>query len=591
MARILYGALITALKGSIGGLTFHANAAGDIVKRKPYIVCKRTVRQRAMQSMFSVFRAAWGVLSLSSQALWVSYAAAHSKVNYFNEEKSLTAMNWFISTNCNAYLCGQALVDDPPVYEVPALPDSFTVEIGLNSLNVVWASPYAHEGEYLFIYATMPKRSIAYSDRKNIRLVKVVVPGTDSLIDITSDYLDSFGLSSIPSSPDYTAKILVCISAVSAVSFIATPFMYGVSTLVNNSEFDVGTGFNDDIRCMYIGINHKLYVGGQFTEYNGDSVYKIIRLNDDGSVDSSFAMDGNLNAIPNCIYEDSSGRVLVGGEFTYQGSHSCNYLCRLLAGGDFDTSFDMSVGFDAPVNCVEINDAGKIFIGGYFSTCLGNSSNCIASLLDDGTFNSAFVVGTGFDNAVMSLSLQSHFSVFCVGDFTDYNGNSIVSVCKLSQLGVYQSGFVVVPDASASVYKCKYLSSNRLAIAGAFTTINGSDASYLAIVDSTGALVASPNQPTGFDAYVEDISVDADGYLVVTGVFQSCQGSSTYYVARLDDSLILDSGFGYPAHTNGQIHYNVVDEYLRIYCSGNFSLFGTSSRVRLLRLLSTGILN
>ena len=64
-----------------------------------------------------------------------------------------------------------------------------------------------------------------------------------------------------------------------------------------DNTFNVGTGFNNVVWVINIDtINQKIYVGGDFTTYNGTTQNKICRLNMDGSLDSAFDIGTGFNA-------------------------------------------------------------------------------------------------------------------------------------------------------------------------------------------------------------------------------------------------------------------------------------------------------
>lgn len=53
-------------------------------------------------------------------------------------------------------------------------------------------------------------------------------------------------------------------------------------------SFNSGAGFDDDISAMAVQSDGKIVLGGKFTNYNGTLANRIIRLNNDGSIDDSF---------------------------------------------------------------------------------------------------------------------------------------------------------------------------------------------------------------------------------------------------------------------------------------------------------------
>src|SRR5690606_26248754 len=74
--------------------------------------------------------------------------------------------------------------------------------------------------------------------------------------------------------------------------FFATFGLYAQNAGSLDLSFDVGAGMNvnDGITyCSELQSDGKILLGGNFTSYNGHARDKIVRLNADGTIDSSFS--------------------------------------------------------------------------------------------------------------------------------------------------------------------------------------------------------------------------------------------------------------------------------------------------------------
>ena len=123
------------------------------------------------------------------------------------------------------------------------------------------------------------------------------------------------------------------------------------------STFNPGIGANGPVNaiglysesCVNSNLVGKIVIGGAFTSYDGNARSGIARLNQDGSIDRSFnpgtGVDGPIRAV--VALED--GKVLVGGDFIMVDGIQRNYLARLNQDGSLDTTFDPGAGADAPV--------------------------------------------------------------------------------------------------------------------------------------------------------------------------------------------------------------------------------------------------
>jgi hypothetical protein len=63
-----------------------------------------------------------------------------------------------------------------------------------------------------------------------------------------------------------------------------------------DTSFNLGTGFNSQVRTISIQADNKILVGGGFTTFNNIVENRIIRLNPNGSKDSNFEAGDGFNS-------------------------------------------------------------------------------------------------------------------------------------------------------------------------------------------------------------------------------------------------------------------------------------------------------
>jgi uncharacterized delta-60 repeat protein len=136
----------------------------------------------------------------------------------------------------------------------------------------------------------------------------------------------------------------------------------------------------------------KIIAGGRFTRYSGSTVpNNIIRLNTDGTKDTSFSgFTSGFNGDVNKVLVLSTGKILVGGNFTSFNGTAVQYLVRLNSNGSLDTSFNNNAGCNNAVYTIAIQGT-YIVVGGAFTSWNGNYVGNIVRLLSDGTYNDCIV--------------------------------------------------------------------------------------------------------------------------------------------------------------------------------------------------------
>jgi len=207
---------------------------------------------------------------------------------------------------------------------------------------------------------------------------------------------------------------------------------FGIARLNANGSldtaFDVGSGLNFASwgRSLHIQNNGQILLTGWFTSYNNQSFNRMVRLNFDGSADTSFnPYFGDLTAVYDAL-ELSSGQYLVCGDSQNTNAFRQS-MARLNSGGSFDTSF---VGADNDkTESIRLLPNGQILIGGYFSMVDGNRQLNLARLNSDGSYDSTFTPSV--NNFVWDVAVQSDGKILIGGGFSTVEGVSRNSIARL----------------------------------------------------------------------------------------------------------------------------------------------------------------
>ncbi len=203
-----------------------------------------------------------------------------------------------------------------------------------------------------------------------------------------------------------------------------------------DATFNPGSGPNSNIWSIAVQSDGKILIGGIYSTYNGATVGRnIARLNADGTLDASFNPGGSGCSMPDgYIYSvaiQSDGKILIGGMFGSYNGTTITRIARLNADGTLDASFNPGTGANATVRSIVIQSDGKILIGGDFTSYNGTTQNRIARLNADGTLDATFDTGTGVDNTISRIAIQSDGKILICGSFTSYNGTAINRIARL----------------------------------------------------------------------------------------------------------------------------------------------------------------
>ncbi|MBP6312281.1 MAG: delta-60 repeat domain-containing protein [Flavobacteriales bacterium] len=315
---------------------------------------------------------------------------------------------------------------------------------------------------------------------------------------------------------------------------------------IDNSFVQQGTGFNGGIFDIELEASGTIIVAGDFTAYNGISRSRVARLNSDGSLNGSF-IPGTINQQVLSLALQPDGRVLIGGSFLIVGGSLISRIARLNADGTLDATFNTGTGFNGVVRSITVRPNGRILVGGGFTTYAGVTQNRITQLMPDGSLDSGFDLGTGADNTVGGILVQSDNKVVVVGYFTSINGVSINGVCRLLEDGSLDTGFNIggsgFTSPTQTTVDLAQQADGKILMGGPFQTFNGVSRPYLVRLESDGSLDLSFGSTGNFDNSVLSISIQSDEKVICGGLFTTFNSISRSRIARLNSDCISSTWY------------------------------------------------
>jgi len=299
-----------------------------------------------------------------------------------------------------------------------------------------------------------------------------------------------------------------------------------------------GPGFNGSVSSILIQPDQKILVGGGFTTYNDETVAPLIRLNTDGSIDTSFDASGEIDSAPLSMAFQNDGKLILGGGFNERSSLG-QFVTRLNSDGSGDFFFDTDFFTHSPaslavVRTVAIQSDGKILVGGTFDNYDGVTVGNIARLNSDGSRDSSFNSGIGFNNGVEKIVIQPDGKILVGGFFVSYDGITANRIIRLNPDGSRDNTFDVGDKANASVDSIALQSNGKILVGGSFTSYNGIPQNYLTRLTSDGSIDTSFDIGTGIEgSNVRVITIQPDNKILVGGRFTSYDGVSQNNLTRI----------------------------------------------------------
>jgi uncharacterized delta-60 repeat protein len=285
-------------------------------------------------------------------------------------------------------------------------------------------------------------------------------------------------------------------------------------------------GYIRDIKQQSSG---KLIVVGHFTEIDGVTYNRIVRLNTDGSVDETFDAGLGLNGVALVCKVLSDNTVIVGGSFTGYDENVVGRIVKLGVDGAINSTFSTNASRGNNVFAIEVDANNDVYLG-------GNFTKRIIRVNADGTTDTGFDVGTGFNGRVSSIKIDSNSKIVVGGWFDQYKGtNCNTGIVRLETNGNLDTSFETDGDGlygwygdvdNQSVQSIAIQGNGKIVAGGWFYGYNGELQGRIIRFNSDGSKDTTFNTGTGFSDRVQSVAIDGSGNIFCAGFFYNYNGKN-----------------------------------------------------------------
>ena len=358
-----------------------------------------------------------------------------------------------------------------------------------------------------------------------------------------------------------------------------------------DGTFNIGVGSNDVVSSSIIQADGKILIGGAFTTYNNDTTCNhLARLNTDGTIDTTFHIGKGLNSEVYTIALQNDGKILIGGFFTYYDTINVNYICRLNSNGSLDTTFNyLGTGANHLVRKIGIQSDGRILVAGDFTNYNGTVINNFVRLNASGTVDGSFNTGTGPNNNVVSFTIQADSKIVIAGNFTSYNGTLSNYLARINANGTIDGSFNIGTGANNTVYSVGLQTDGKILIAGYFSMYNGISMYRLARLNTTGVLDNTFALLDGIAGNIYAMTLQNDGKILIGGTFTRYNNTTAKYITRINTDGSIDNQYKkYGTGANDYIQKIAIQSDDKILVGGQFSIYNDSLINRIVRINGDG---
>ena len=259
--------------------------------------------------------------------------------------------------------------------------------------------------------------------------------------------------------------------------------------------------------------------------------------------------------------------------------------------GSLDTAFNAAAGGDNFVYASVLQPDQKVIVGGDFRYFNGVARNRIARIDTDGNLDPSFDPQGGVNGSVRALSLQPDGKVLVAGLFSVVNGTNRARVARLNPDGSLDATFNPGSGPDNPAYALALQADGRVLVGGLFTSVGGQSRNFIARLGTNGVIDPSFNPGVGPNANVYAIAVQADGQIVIGGDFTTVGGINRGHVARLNPDGTLDPTFSSAVGANDSVRSILIQPDGRIVLGGLFTTLNGAPRAFVGRLNPDGTLD
>lgn len=383
----------------------------------------------------------------------------------------------------------------------------------------------------------------------------------------------------------------------------------GMVRLLGNGRFDPSfrhrTAANGPVNCAAIQPDGRILLGGAFTTYNGHPSRYLVRVHDDGSLDTSFHVGRGTGAQVHALLLNTDGTVLVGMDCATQNAYSmqANFYdldsTASLFLVDPEGAFIRSIHSwtTPPYTCESIQAIERMPNGGALAVGSG-ITRLDADLFVDNSYNNQ--EEQWFDRPLLASQTISDGRTYIGGSFNYFMGSATSNLARVTSTGTLDpwAGIHIEGtfDLDGEVLDLEPLASGTaIMVCGRIRRAYGSLLRQGLLQMTTNGVVTTFNSGFAYssDDFCHRIKQLPNGNYLIGGRFSTYGGESHNDLVRTDWLGVVDTTFDAQGGLEPDADYNVrvldVDASGRYLVAGDFQSYQGIGRNFVLRLTGTSI--
>ena len=398
-------------------------------------------------------------------------------------------------------------------------------------------------------------------------------------------FLTTFALSSHCFGAMFHLSRLVACAALSCLTVSAEIF-----PLDPNFRPEISGNLNNEFTAVFdlaVQKNGQIIAVGSFTNVNGFVRNGVVRFEADGSVDELFDVGTGPDNQVWCVALDSAGRIYVGGSFTTWNGSLSGALVRLLPTGEIDTGFALN-GFSNIIGNVEIfeiyvQDDSHIHIAGFFTHYFGVLRPVLIRVDEQGSLHNSYAPDP--QNLVLAVQPSSHYPghMYISGGFRDIANQPPGVAARLNFEGVADRVFSPAFGQGDIAYSISETAGGAIYVGGDF------DGPLVRKLDAQGGADVNFNvQFTAHDSFYVATLLPLGESVFVGGFFDVVDGPVRSCLGLVNAEGVVNREFG-TTGANDLVNKLAFDGAGNLLVAGAFTTLDGQARTALARYLGPQI--
>lgn len=387
----------------------------------------------------------------------------------------------------------------------------------------------------------------------------VVRFNVDGTLDGTFNNSSNLGLGRGPITVQPDGKIVTVVSGDNVVRLNAD----GSGDAAFNANSIRTGGVGSSVFTLVVQPDGKILVGADTQGFQGLTSDGVVRLNADGTIDTSFVSQAGFFSVKAIVLLADGTLYVAGGSGGGSATHPIE-MARLSASGALLATVDATPSTAHPnvaaqISQLQLQPDGKVLLSGDFGTIQGVARPTVARLNADGTVDPSFDPGTGPANfsSVEALLLQTDGKVVVGGGFTSFNGTTRNRVARLNTDGSVDPSFDPGAGAGSAtgefngVEALAFQPDGKLLVGGDFTLFGGATHQALARLNNGGGGTAPPPPVKQANLHVRvtinDVKINTKGKTILKAILAIANhgrknAKNVEIAAYVSDDGVLDAG-------------------------------------------------